>query len=412
MSILNITNYPSLSKIKRGGVGRASMTRLVYMRVGKGAAKLFEIHTGWDKSLVIFWIAVILQTLHEFWIIGWIGNQVVAIQKKTYFQWPCTWPSWVSKLYLFKCSNHWHISNLKVVQHLLISGFNVVSVSFDMLANLQEFIPPMGAALPNALQGSQTLVHEKRSRSQNAEICMKYDAWHVIGVVHTVCHLVHKPLQRFIHPHYICIHYIWEKRSKVLKSSCLLAWQESQFLWRHTHHHMLWIERNGWIHTVTEMVDMVFAFSQSGGSYAAAVAAYQNKFQNCRHPSLSVLRRIIKRFLETGSVQQGNRSGRPRTTTDDNAKITVLAAVVSNPHTIKQCKYCTWLRIQQTFCATGTPQSLISPFPSSPEWLLLQCASRVPELVVVLHRWWSRVCEKHILVRWKPIFPWWCCEHS
>ncbi len=65
--------------------------------------------------------------------------------------------------------------------------------------------------------------------------------------------------------YYVCIHYIWEERSKVLKAFC--RWHDKKFLSFDIMVITVCCGLNAMAaYTVTEMVDMVFAFGQSGGS--------------------------------------------------------------------------------------------------------------------------------------------------
>lgn len=81
-----------------------------------------------------------------------------------------------------------------------------------------------------------------------------------------------------------------------------------------------------------EMVDMVICFGRSGNNASADARFYQGRYPNQRHPRSQVLKHIVQRFNETGSVAHHSRSGRPRTATNDDASLLVLAAVHANPH--------------------------------------------------------------------------------
>ncbi len=81
-----------------------------------------------------------------------------------------------------------------------------------------------------------------------------------------------------------------------------------------------------------EMVDMVFCFGESKNNAAASARLYQRKYPTRRHPVSKVLKHIVCRFNETGSVRHRPRSGRSRTANKDNNSLLVLAAVHTNPH--------------------------------------------------------------------------------
>jgi hypothetical protein len=86
--------------------------------------------------------------------------------------------------------------------------------------------------------------------------------------------------------------------------------------------------------TRTELVDMVKCYGASQDNAVAAVTLYAERFPDRRQPLPRTLRKVIKRFEDTGSVHPRPRSGRPRSVRgDDDMATTILAAVAVNPHT-------------------------------------------------------------------------------
>lgn len=84
---------------------------------------------------------------------------------------------------------------------------------------------------------------------------------------------------------------------------------------------------------VAEMVDMVFCYGACQQNLHATVTAYAGRYPDRRHPSIRTLSKIMLRFRETGTVNQRQRTGRPRDATDDETSTFTLAAVSVNPHT-------------------------------------------------------------------------------
>ena len=84
--------------------------------------------------------------------------------------------------------------------------------------------------------------------------------------------------------------------------------------------------------TLQDRVEMCFIYAQVGENYRAASNEFNIRYPERPKPSDKTIRRTVQRFRETGSVLNRTRK-RPKTATDDNIAVGVIANVLVDPHT-------------------------------------------------------------------------------
>jgi hypothetical protein len=183
-------------------------------------------------------------------------------------------------------------------------------------------------------------------------------------------------------------------------------------------------------YTTHEMVNMVLCYGESQRSFQGGCTLYQHKFPTLRHPSANTFRSIVHRFLDTGSVQQRPRSGRPRTATDEQHSVMVLAAVATNPHTssrviahgagISQSSVLNVLHAHKfhpyhIHCHQGLEERDYGARVDFCNWLLVQLSDNIQFLEHIMWSDESQFCRdgtvnKHNVHYWADINPRWLQE--
>lgn len=83
--------------------------------------------------------------------------------------------------------------------------------------------------------------------------------------------------------------------------------------------------------TNQDFVNLLIIYFRNGENQREAARRFSEYYPERPAPSHQVVGRLLTRFMETGSVAEKKRSGRPKSTTDDNATIDVLASVNVRP---------------------------------------------------------------------------------
>jgi predicted transcriptional regulator len=84
--------------------------------------------------------------------------------------------------------------------------------------------------------------------------------------------------------------------------------------------------------TQNEMVNMIFILGECQRNVALAVRVYHERYPNLRQPQSSTLKKLLDRFILTGSVAYPKKVFRPAHTiiTNDEAQFNVIATVIEN----------------------------------------------------------------------------------
>ena len=82
---------------------------------------------------------------------------------------------------------------------------------------------------------------------------------------------------------------------------------------------------------MAEKLSLVFMFGRPGTTYRSVAEEFNNRHPERGPLSHSTVSRLIQRFIETGSVADRQRSGRPKSATNDETSTMVLANVIKSP---------------------------------------------------------------------------------